>query len=88
METKGLQIPITAEILEKNRFKKKKMNNNFELFYTQSNKYIHIEYNPAIGRIDVNNNNWFTTNDIYYVDELQNALRCCGLWDLADSLKI
>ena len=82
-------IPLTPEILEKNGFV-------FDSdFWTIANprynnvrmvRYCSIDEEVT----DAFLGHWaFDENyAIDYVHELQRALRCCGLWDIADNFKI
>lgn len=79
-------IPLTAEILEKNGFE-----HRYTVLYLWTNPKTrqHIEIQDWQRKEGVNN--WAIrvdgklTIDINYVHELQRALRCCGLWDLANN---
>lgn len=78
-------IPLTAEILEKNGFKKKKYSNLETLFYGEFKNYDFI-YVRSFGcpEFEIGNSfdeegelQEFTT--IKYVHELQHALKLCGI---------
>lgn len=71
-------IPITTEILEKNGW-----------WYDVEDMWLHDEVDFTIEKW----NGGFQCYDINQikldsVHELQRALRCCGLWDMADNFKI
>lgn len=74
-------IPLTSEILEKNGF----------ISYPQDRIVIwRNDYSFAI-ECDLTTWEYYWANGdvkINYVHELQRALRCCGLWDLADSFVV
>ena len=77
-DDKPQPIPITPEILEKNGW-----------WYDVEDMWLHDEVDFAIERW----NGGFQCYDINQikldsVHELQRALRCCGLWDMADNFKI
>ena len=66
-------IPITKEILEINGYKEK-MGGTFEFVFNEKEAYIKMEYNPVSGHISANYH-WFIANEIYFVHELQHALK-------------
>lgn len=71
-------IPLTAEILEKNGW-----------WYNVEDMWLHEEVGFFIEKF----NGRFQCYDINQikldsVHELQRALRCCGLWDMAENFKI
>ena len=77
-DDKPQPIPITPEILEKNGW-----------WYDVEDMWLHDEVDFGIERW----NGGFQCYDINQikldsVHELQRALRCCGLWDMADNFKI
>ena len=77
-EYKPQPIPLTPEILEKNGW-----------WYDVEDMWRHDEVDFGIERW----NGRFQCYDISQikldsVHELQRALRCCGLWDMADNFKI
>ncbi len=78
-------IPLTAERLEKNGFtyvpfrKRWIIDGELELIEDRMGD-MEIEY-------------WFSVSDQYicpnhFVHELQRAMRCCGLWDMAENFKV
>lgn len=75
-------IPLTSEILEKNAYPDKGSWYYFGDFYVAhyGDCYV-IHQNPDDDKRE------FLCR-IYYVHELQHALRLCGLTDLADNFKI
>ena len=92
-ETSCKPIPLTAEILEKNGWerdvdKEWKYNNSHILprhCYQWERRNVKIEMDKGL--------EGFTTSLIigrrfYYVNELQHALRLCGLTELADKFRI
>ena len=79
-------IPITPEILEKNRFIKVN-SQRYDYGYPDTDCYVKV--NPKKNMIHVNGRN--ANSNLYshsFVHELQRALRCCGLWDIADNFKV
>lgn len=86
-------IPLTAEILEKNKLRKNEYSNSETLFYIELCDDILCVRHFCCQEFDIGNSfdeegelQPFVT--IKYVHELQRVLRCCGLWDLANSFKI
>lgn len=76
----ALPIPLTSEILEKNRFYKDWDNKTYlmgELF----------RLTPLTDGMGYCVNKWVSMQ-IYSVHQLQHALRLCGLDELADNFKI
>ena len=79
-------IPITLEILEKNGFIKVN-SQRYDYGYPDTDCYVKV--NPKKNMIHVNGRN--ANSNLYshsFVHELQRALRCCGLWDIADDFKV
>ena len=79
-------IPLTTEILEKNGFIKV---NSQRYDYGNPDTDCYIKVNPKKNMIHVNGKN--ANSNLYshsFVHELQRALRCCGLWNLANNFKI
>lgn len=79
-------IPITPEILEKNGFIKVN-SQRYDYGYPDTDCYVKV--NPKKNMIHVNGGN--ANSNLYshsFVHELQRALRCCGLWELANNFKI
>ena len=79
-------IPITLEILEKNGFIKV---NSQRYDYGHPDTDCYVKVNPKKNMIHVNGRN--ANSNLYshsFVHELQRALRCCGLWDIADDFKV
>ncbi len=77
-DDKPESIPLTPEILEKNGW-----------WYDVEDMWLHDKVDFGIERW----NGRFQCYDINQikldsVHELQRELRCCGLWDMADNLKI
>lgn len=81
-------IPLTAEILEKNGFKKGE--DDATLITRTSEYYIELWMMPLC--VGFYFQSYYDTNElrinIDYVHELQQALRLCGLNELADNFKI
>lgn len=71
-------IPLTTEILEKNGW-----------WFDTEDTWRHDEVNFTIekwnGRYQCYDVNQIKLDSVH---ELQRALRCCGLWNLANNLKI
>ena len=71
-------IPLTTEILEKNGW-----------WFDTEDTWRHDEVNFTIekwnGRYQCYDVNQIKLDSVH---ELQRALRCCGLWDMANNLKI
>lgn len=71
-------IPITPEILEKNGW-----------WYDVEDMWLHDEVDFGIerwnGGFQCYNINQIKLDSVH---ELQRALRCCGLWNMADNFKI
>ena len=79
-------IPLTPEILEKNGFVKV---NSQRYDYGNPDTDCYVKVNPKKNMIHVNGRN--ANSNLYshsFVHELQRALRCCGLWNLANNFKI
>ena len=79
-------IPLTTEILEKNGFIKV---NSQRYDYGNPDTDCYVKVNPKKNMIHVNGRN--ANSNLYshsFVHELQRALRCCGLWNLANNFKI
>ena len=79
-------IPITPEILEKNGFIKVN-SQRYDYGYPDTDCYVKV--NPKKNMIHVNGRN--ANSNLYshsFVHELQRALRCCGLWDIADNFVV
>ena len=80
-------IPLTSEILEKSGWK---LRNGYPTEYEIiQEEYVHCYYDVKHKHCIIEI--WGeTTIDILLdcVHELQRALRCCGLWDLANNFKI
>ena len=79
-------IPLTSEILEKNGFIKV---NSQRYDYGNPDTDCYVKVNPKKNMIHVNGRN--ANSNLYshsFVHELQRALRCCGLWDIADNFKV
>lgn len=74
-------IPLTAEILEKNFPKGDEVAWWYADDYEDADDRITYEIHISGGAIGINGFMW-------YVHELQHALRLCGLNDLADSIII
>ena len=72
-------IPLTAEIMEKNGFDR----------YYESNFYSLLNgFNVAIADEHYITSAFNVAITVYYVHELQRALRLCGFNDLADNFKV
>lgn len=71
-------IPLTAEILEKNLFKRDVFHNEYYIYGT----------NFCVVEFDNTYSYQGTDMDLNYVHELQHALRLCGLNGLANNFKI
>lgn len=82
-------IPLTLEILGKNGW----TDHNEYRGYVNEEKNIAFYFNPQ-GQIKLKVRSvfsWLETmnlKNIFYVHELQHALRLCGLSDIANNLKI
>lgn len=74
-------IPLTAEILEKNFPNADKVAWWFADDYEDADDRITYEIHISGGALGINGFMW-------YVHELQHALRLCGLTELADNFKI
>lgn len=77
-------IPLTAEILEKNGWQKVIGENPVEVWSIRNGVYLHHTDNGYKLREGAE----FNIPNIQYVHELQRALRCCGLWDLANNFVV
>lgn len=78
-------IPLSAEILEKNGFEK------YYMYHTLHDKQVRIEHYWHERRLEIqpyDGEPWIKLAPIYYVHELQHALRLCGLNKLANNFKI
>lgn len=85
-EYKPQPIPLTPEILEKNGFTKV---NSQRYDYGDPDTDCYVKINPKKNMIHVNGRN--ANSNLYshsFVHELQNALRLCGLNELADNFKV
>ena len=85
-EYKPQPIPLTPEILEKNGFTKVN-SQRYDYGYPDTDCYVKV--NPKKNMIHVNGRN--ANSNLYshsFVHELQNALRLCGLNELADNFKV
>lgn len=72
-------IPLTAEIMEKNGFDR----------YYESNFYSLLNgFNVAIADEHYITSAFNVAITVYYVHELQHALRLCGFDELADNFKV
>lgn len=78
-------IPLTPEILEKNGFEKVS-SVDYKLPYAESlaERGFYLE-NRVSGLYMITDHQLMP---IIYVHELQRVLRCCGLWNLANNLKV
>lgn len=76
-------IPITEEILKANgwKWRKKGLIYSMRLFDEEGHSIMTLTYGNlmSIGGHEIK---------VQYVHELQRALRCCGLFDLANNFKI
>lgn len=76
-------IPLTEEILLANKFQPLGDDYVFEIFERNTRfnleRQYHSKWYIVVGRV---------CQYIYYVHELQHALRLCGLNDLADNFKV
>ena len=85
-EYKPQPIPLTPEILEKNGFIKV---NPLRYEYGNPDTDCYVKVNPKKNMMHINgrkaNSNLYSHS---FVHELQRALRCCGLWDLANNFKV
>lgn len=88
-------IPLTPEIMMANGFKLEQ--NDYvwtDDVHSPEQVYIAISFrrDGTVRIVDVHNFRCQFFSDRltygYTVHELQRALRCCGLWELADNLKI
>ena len=79
-------IPLTPEILEKNGFIKV---NSQRYDYGNPDTDCYVKVNPKKNMIHVNGRN--ANSNLYshsFVHELQQALRLCGLNEIADNFKV
>ena len=79
-------IPLTPEILEKNGFIKVN-SQRYDYGYPDTDCYVKV--NPKKNMIHVNGRN--ANSNLYshsFVHELQQALRLCGLNEIADNFKV
>lgn len=91
-------IPLTPEILEKNGWKQSKYETCSGLYEYKGEHLSHLMVKRSNGRwvaiVDGQDNVEETYDasylriNIFYVHELQHALRLCGLNDLADNFKV
>ena len=89
-------IPLTAEILEKNGFKMVKYDGWVHYYSIPAQGGLPFVIHSMIGgemlSDEVESYSTSTNDscgiDIDYVHELQRALRCCGLWVLANNFVI
>lgn len=83
-------IPLTPEILEKNGFVKVN-SQRYRWGELCGNILFHVDANPKKGYFYITNEshqNHANVYDSFYVHTFQNALRLCGLTDLADNFKV
>ena len=89
-------IPPTAEILEKNGFER---HNRYRYLHIDNYCKVCVSIAPRVKIYDMDlgeppinvsiEGALFDINmSISAIHELQRALRCCGLWDLANNFKI
>ena len=79
-------ITLTPEILEKNGFIKVN-SQRYDYGYPDTDCYVKV--NPKKNMIHVNGRN--ANSNLYshsFVHQLQRALRCCGLWDIANNFVV
>ena len=79
-------IPLTPEILEQNGFIKVN-SQRYDYGYPDTDCYVKV--NPKKNMIHVNGRN--ANSNLYshsFVHELQQALRLCGLNEIADNFKV
>lgn len=85
-------IPLTKKLLTLNRYEYDEQMNAMIFRFDSVETYIHIEYVFGINRIRVSVDKYrcgyAIDTEIRYVHELQNALRLCGLNELADNFKV
>ena len=74
-------IPITPKILEKNGWKRNKIYMDMK-----AADYINFSWTDKCDETLFQNGYYMC--DCKYVHELQRALRCRGLWDMADNFKV
>ena len=88
-------IPLTPEILDKNGW----LNGPYSRLSLQDGKWLEFYWNEhRLQQYWEGIDEWqnhtkqlelvFKAGSIFYVHELQRALRCCGLWDIADNFKV
>ena len=70
-------IPLTAEILEKNGFVEY-MENHFRWDYDEG-IFINADFAVEEPFASINNRCYFATPVCWYVHQLQNAMRMCGI---------
>ena len=88
-------IPFTEEILEKNGFDIVQDGDSLTIWKQKDDEYgnevydITIYASKGVMRLDTSiRYHGAIRKNICYVHELQRALRCCGLWDLADNFVV
>ena len=85
-EYKPQPIPLTPEILEKNGFTKVN-SQRYDYGYPDTDCYVKV--NPKKNMIHVNGRN--ANSNLYshsFVHQIQQALRLCGLDELANNFKL
>lgn len=86
-------IPLTAEILEKNDFAFEDSGDwiRYDGVNSPYQQYISIRFHRdlTVRHVEIKGMRYHCNYDgIRYVHELQRALRCCGLCDLANNFTI
>ena len=91
-------IPLTPEILEKNGWEKIDFShyqiNDRTLVLDADGKWDgEVSWHWVVTEMSTNSKGQNVVLDYYvatlnYVHELQRALRCCGLWDIADNFVV
>lgn len=89
--TRNLQvkpIPLTAERLEKNGFELNEEDDWFE--YENNHRYVVVSFCRDLDTDEIQNDSFMIFNgcDCRYFHELQQALRLCGLNEIANNLTI
>lgn len=74
-------IPLTTEILEKNGWKRNKIYMDMK-----AADYINFSWTDKCDETLFQNGYYMC--DCKYAHELQRALRCCGLWDIANNFVV
>lgn len=87
-----MPIPITMQILEKNGFSFEDSGDwiRYDGVNSPYQQYISIRLHRdlTVRHVEIKGMRYHCNyDDIRYVHELQRALRCCGLWELAENFQ-